>query len=418
MTNSSPSLRTRLAALLALVSALAGAGLSAWLTRIKFRRDFLCDGSGCLGGNAPSLLSCDQALDSPWSALLGVPWSLWSAAHAVVVAILAVALLRSRSKLARVVPGILLALGSLAVVVSLVLATYAWTHFDHLCRLCVCLYVYSGLVLLAATLMRASNMRWRDLVVDATRIVALLLSLMSLQTFLYRLAARHAECPGLAPELPSTMLVGPVDTPHAALLIFVDPSCERCRELHHLMQQPRLREALSGVEQRVYLVPRALCDERWMPAHEFVDAYGKELSNDDARNHDACLAARALYCIERLHQGAGMPALSAVFALQESRAEVPYFTFVALEGALREAGLLDGDVGPLRDCIDGDEVAQEIAEAQGYLRDWVQAHRGKLGLPQTFLVPIVEGRVDLRAPVQAHDADKLFHILQSKVKEP
>jgi uncharacterized membrane protein len=412
-----PPLRIRGVAALTFVGAVAGATISAWLTYVKFRRDFLCDGGGCLGGDAPSPLTCDQALDSPWSTFLELPWSLWSAAHAVAVAVLAVAMLRSRTALARSAPDILLALGGAAVAVSAVLFLYAWMNFDHLCPLCMCLYAYSlwtlGLALCVRGEPRASRVA-----VDALPIAALLLVLMGLQTLVYRIAARHAECPGLAPELPPVALVAPVDAPRTALLIFLDPSCERCRELHHRLQQPRMRRLLTAVEQRVYLAPRAVCDERFLPAHEFVDAAGNELSNDFARNHDACLAARVLYCLEASTPGVGERALTAVFQLQASQAEGPFFTFDSLVVALRGAGHLTDDVEPLRACVDGDVPAQAIAAAQVYLRDWVQAHGGKLGLPQIFVVPIVGGRLDLRAVQQAHDAEKLFRLLQHAVPEP
>ncbi len=419
MSSASPS-RRRVVAALALFVAILGTALSAWLTYVKFRRDFLCDGSGCLGGETSTVLSCDQALDSPWSAFLEVPWSLWSAAHAISVALLAITMLRSRGALARVAPDILTGLGGIAVLVSMVLGTYAWRHFDHMCRLCISLYAYSLLVLCAGLYLRRGPRRRPERVevgIHAMRIATLLLGLLSLQTLLYRLGARYAECPGLAPGLPSMAIVSPVQSPRTALLIFADPSCERCRELHHMLQQPRLRDLLGAVEQRVYLVPRDVCTERWMPAHEFVDAAGNELSNDGAHNNDACIAARVLYCLERRTPGAGALALSAVFQLQTSRAGGPFFTFDALVDALRGAGLLTGDIKPLRACVDGEEVARDIAEAQGYLRDWVQAHGGKLGLPQVFVAPVLGDRLDLAAVEQANDANKLFRILQPSIAE-
>lgn len=410
------SSRTRLVAILALASAVFGCGLGAWLTYVKFRREFLCDGIGCLGGGA-SLLSCDQALDSTWAAFLGVPWSQWASAHAIVVAVFAAAILRSRGAWARVAPRALLGLGAAAAAISTVLFFYAWTHFDHLCRLCVCLYAYSLLTLGAGLLLRDAPRE--PLAFTATlRGATLLLALVTAQTLTYRLAARSVQCPGLAPELPAAALVTPVKDPRHALLLFVDPSCELCRELHHLLQQPRLQDVLGTVEQRVYLVPRALCDEHSLLAHEFVDAAGNELSNDAARHHDACIAARVLYCIEKLTPGVGPTALEAAFRLQDSRAGFAYFDFEALVAALRNAGALSGPVDTLRSCVDGEDVARDIADAQRYLRDWVQAHGGRLGLPQAFVVPVVGGRLDMQQAWQARDAEKIFHILRSSAAEP
>lgn len=407
--------RTRLAAALALIGALLGFGLGAWLTVVKFRRDFLCDGGGCLGGRG-SLLSCDQALDSAWAAFLGVPWSQWASAHAIVVATLAVALLRSRGALASAAPRLLLDLGAAAVAVSSVLFVYAWTHFDHLCRLCMGLYAYSVLTLCAGLLLRGVPREARAMA-GTLHAASLLLALMTAQTLAYRIAARSIDCPGLAPELPALALITPVEHPRHVLLLFVDPSCERCRELHHLLKQPRLREALTTVEQRVFMVPRALCDERSLPAHEFVDASGDEMTSDTARLHDACLAARVLYCSEMLTPGVGEAALEAVFKLQETHAGAVYFDFDGLEAALRGAGALSGSADPLRACVDGDAVARAIAESQRYLRDWVQAHGGQLGLPQAFVVPVVDGRLDLRQVWQARDAEKIFHTLRSNAAE-
>ena len=64
---------------IAAVLAALGLGISAWVTRLKFRADHLCDATGCTGDAQASLLSCDEALASPWSQLLGVPISTWVA---------------------------------------------------------------------------------------------------------------------------------------------------------------------------------------------------------------------------------------------------------------------------------------------------------------------------------------------------
>src|SRR5687767_6103846 len=84
---------SRLGAAFVLLVSLAGFGVSIYLTILKFRMLYtpcLSARGGCNVGG----MTCEDALSSSWSMLLGLPISMWSSAFYVVTGVLAAGLLR------------------------------------------------------------------------------------------------------------------------------------------------------------------------------------------------------------------------------------------------------------------------------------------------------------------------------------
>src|SRR5688500_16204494 len=84
---------SRLGAAFVLLVSLAGLGVSTYLTVLKFKMLYM----PCLsarGGCNVGGMTCEDALSSTWTMLLGLPISVWGAAFYVVTGVLALGLLR------------------------------------------------------------------------------------------------------------------------------------------------------------------------------------------------------------------------------------------------------------------------------------------------------------------------------------
>jgi uncharacterized membrane protein len=403
--------RVRLGAWLTLLSGLVGLGVSAWLVRLKFGVDYLCDASGCTGGdNGPS---CAEALTDTWSELLGLPLAIWSFGHIFTTIVLAAAVLRGRGALAEVAPRALLGLGAFGLTVSALLGTYAFTQFAHMCPFCMALYATLTLAFVGAWLIhgpaepRTGGQRLQG-ALRAALVWVLVTGGLALG---YQLAARRASCPSPPPDPPPVTLAATVEAPRTAVMLFVDPTCPLCRrELHYLKQSlPRLRE--HRAELWVYLFPRANCDERFLPSHEFVDRDGKPQAHGEARSNNACLGALAALCAERLAPGRGLEALEALFDLQDT--EAPRFTTEKIERALGAIAETLGPDGQLRTCIDGEYAAATLAAQQRYLLSWVKSRGGRVSVPQAFVVPIVDDSLHLDEAMPATNVGKILKLIEA-----
>ena len=147
---------SRLGSVLVLLTSLAGLGISGYLTLLKFRMLYtpcLSARGGCNVGG----LTCEDALGSTWSMLMGLPISVWGAAFYVATAVLALGLLRRPGFLAGAAPGLLLRLAIFDVLVSVGYAVYAFGVLGSPCPFCISLYVISGLLLGGAVLLRRGH---------------------------------------------------------------------------------------------------------------------------------------------------------------------------------------------------------------------------------------------------------------------
>lgn len=401
----------RIGAWLTLASGLVGLGVSAWLVRLKFGADYLCDASGCTGGDDGP--SCAEALTSGLSELFGLPLGVWSLGHFIIMMVLAAAVLRQRGALVEVAPRGLLGLGAFGVAVSAALGVHAYTQFAHMCPFCVALYVILTIAFVGAWLIRgvSSASPGGVTVIGVLRAAMIWVVATGGVALGYQIAARMASCPPPPPDPPPVTLAATVEAPRTAVMLFVDPTCPLCRRELHLLQQslPRLRA--HGAELWVYMFPRASCDERFLPAHEFVDAEGRLQTHGEARSNNACLAALAALCVERLAPGRGIEGLSALFDLQDT--EAPRFTTEKVERALGAVAETLGPGGKLRTCIDGEEAAATLAAQQRYLLSWVKTRGGRVSVPQAFVVPIVDGWLHLDEAMPATSAGKILKLIET-----
>lgn len=412
----------------------SGAGLatSLWITRVKFHVDHLCDTTGCTGDAQRTWLSCDEALDSAWSTVLGIPVSMYAAALFAVTFVLSVALLRQRGRIWPAARPLLLVSALLAVGVSVAFASFALRHFTRLCPYCLIIYAVSCLLLVSVSricLRRRAIRRWlvamrarSQAVIDATLLTAtcFILALAS-QVGVYWRASMDAAC-----ELPSGMPPQPTirhpfgDAPSRLVLIFADPACTRCRKEVHVLRQSLAKfversaeTPWSGAELWVYPMPLDACDTS-QSSQWFVDREGKPLTNSDARDHNACLAARAIECIAEMSPQHGLTAFGELYHLQDT--SPPFFTFEKIESALRFTVEPKLDAAALKACVDSRATNNRLDAYQRYFAEWCQQRRnGVCSVPQAFVVPILGGVPRMDRAVPADSLQKILHTLQSEL---
>lgn len=417
------------AGIAALLSA-AGLAVSLWITRLKFRVDHLCDTTGCTGDAQRTWLSCDEALDSTWSTVLGVPVSMYAAALFTVTLALAVALMRRRGWLWPAARPLLLVSAILAVGASAVFAGFALRHFTHLCPYCLTIYAISCLLLATAirvcigrrvirrwlTAMRARS----QAVIDATLLAATCLALaLVAQIAVYRRAAVTATCERPTEMPPEPSIRHPFgDAPRNLVLIFADPACARCRNEVHLLRQSLAKfvhrsaeTPWNGAELWMYPLPLDACDTS-QPSQWFVDRDGQPLTSSEAQFHNACLAARAIECVAELSPQHGLTAFGELYNLQDTRP--PYFTFDKIQRALRYTVSAELDPAALRACVDSRATTERLNAYQRYFAGWCQEKRnGSCSVPQAFVVPILGGVPRMDQAVPADSMQKILHTLQA-----
>lgn len=369
--------RARVAAILALLVSLAGIGVSVYLTILKFRMLYTpcrsARGSCSVGG-----MTCEDALNSSASMLLGLPISVWSAAFYVVTAALAASMLRRNSTAGDHAPALLLRLASGGALVSLVLAIYAFGVLRSPCPFCLSLDALSAMLLAAAFYLRrtvpsvsAAPLRLRQAaVLDAVFMLAVIFVIAAgVQSVGYQLSRRfvdaQAGCPQqVAPLPPATIKIG-ASEPKAIVALFIDMTCSHCRaEFKVVVNALSHGQFPDPTQVRIYHTPRQACDPEAFPA-----GYAK--SDANVRFDNACLAARAAECMEKLQPGAGVELIGGMYALHDTReANMPLFTAERIGNQAVELEMRidpDDPQNQLFRCIDTDRaVIDNITAHQRY----------------------------------------------------
>lgn len=371
--------RVRVGAALTLLISLAGLGVSGYLTLLKFRMLY----TPCMsarGGCSVGGMTCEDALNSSWSMLLGLPISVWGAAFYMVTAALALGVLRRPGFLGGVAPGLLIRLALLDGLVSVVLAIYAFGVLRSPCPYCLSLYVVSALLLAATMLLRGARtatgavpppLRLRHAAaLDAVFLGAMIfVSAAGLQSVGYQLMRRfvdpQAGCPEqVTPLPPAAIRIGAAD-PKVIVALFIDMTCSHCRaEFKVVVNALTNGQFPEPTQVRIFHTPRQACDPDAFPA-------GYPKSDANVRYDNACLAARAAECMEKLQPGAGIELIGGMYALHDSRvANTPLFT---AERIGNQAVELEMQIDPddpgnkLFRCIDHDRsVIDNITAHQRY----------------------------------------------------
>lgn len=356
----------------------AGVVIGIHLTRIKFQMDY----TPCLsvhGHCQIGSMSCDAALGSSWSMLLGLPLSMWGSGFYAALVVAALAVLR-RGSFGDTAANCLVVMASFAVFVSAVLAGYTALVLESPCPYCLSLYAVGVLCLGSALLAwrplerpRVSfrefvGVRLADALDCAFLLTMVLVGAIGLQAVGYHAYRNYVDaqdgCPEPVKALPETRIrTGAEDAP-VILALFVDMTCPKCLgEFRRLGTALLAGEFPAPVQIWIYHLPRHACDPAAFPA-------GYDKTDESARFNGACLAARAAECMEKI-AGKGYDMIDGMFALHNEREEGgPIFTVANIGNRAVQVGLeIDPDVpeNPLLDCIDHDEeVLARITEHQRY----------------------------------------------------
>lgn len=421
----------RFAAGVGLVTSMLGVGVGAYLTVLKFKMTYtpcLSPTGGCQVGS----LSCGAALQSTASTLLDLPLSLWGSAFYLVTAVLCASLLVRRRGFGGTAAHVLLLFAWFGVVVSVALAAYTGLVLTSFCPYCLTLYAISGLLLATAWIARkppdarAASYRelWREQPADAAHclFVALLVLVCGtgVQSLTYHGLRNGVDaqvgCPRPSEPPPRSAIKFGARDPAAVVAVFLDMSCSACRrEFRTLATAISSDKFPVPVQLWVYHTPRQACD---------IDAFpgGYRKTMDQARNADACLAARAVECMEKLREGEGFWLIGGLFTLQDTLdADTPLFTAEKIGDRAVDRGL---DIDPddpdnaLYRCINSDRaVLERITAHQKFAED------DKFKIPTVAVYRAAGGALDLaRRPLFA-DADTPIEILfnyaaQQAAEEP
>lgn len=404
---------------------LLGAGLGASLTALKFRATYTpC--LGAQGGCQVGELNCEDALASSWSILGGLPISAWGSAAYLCAVVLALGLLVRRNFLGGCAAALLRVVAIVVVLVSVAYAGYGYVTLKSPCPYCLSLYGIGALLLVSAELARRSvdprdqvGLRValghrRASLVDAVFRVGMLMTIATgVQSVAYH-GLRHTVsaqdgCP--EPTKPSpvaTIRVGAKD-PQAILAVYLDMSCGACkRKFRDLAAALRGDKFPAPVQLWIYHAPRQACDPAAFPA-------GFSRSDDRAREDNACLAARAAECMEKLQPGAGFRLIGGLFALHEDRRPgQPLFDAERVGNRAADLGMeIDPDDrdNPLYRCIDDDRAV--LATITSHQRH-VEALN--LAVPTIAVHAVADGAIDPRRPAYWVFADTPFDALAKYVE--
>lgn len=406
----------RFSAGVGLVASLLGIGVGVHLTILKFKMVYtpcLSSTGGCQVGG----LSCGAALESTMSTLLGLPISLWGSAFYLATAALTATLLVRRESFGGTAAHVLLLFAYLGVVISGALAAYTAFVLPSPCPFCLALYAISALLLWTAWTVRqpadAHAQRYRELLRERPAdtvhcaFVALLVFVCGagIQSLAYHGLRNRVDaqvgCPKPKDPLPDATIKFGARDPGAIIAVFLDMSCPACRQEFRM-----LGRAVSGqnfgvpVQLWIYHTPRQICD-----LDAFPGGYSK--ADPEARNADACLAARAVECMEKLSEGQGFWLIGGLFALQQKLDDTPLFTPEKIADRAADRGLeIDPDDprNVLYDCIDTDTSVldritahQRFAEDQGFKVPTVAVYRAIDGKPDLARRPLF---ADANTPIE------------------
>lgn len=399
-----PTALARLGAASALLLSLLGVGIGAYLSVLKFRMNYTPCNSGkgaCAIGN----MTCEDALQSTWSTLFGLPISLWASAFYLVTAVLALGLLVRRDFLRGAALPILLGLAVFDVFMSAVMGTYAFAVLSARCPYCLSLYVVSALLLAATLMIRSGAPRgqWRSLtqrrqadLLDGVFVAcAVFIVGAGLQSVGYQASRRFVDaqtgCAAPTQALPETTIVAGAKEPLVGVALFIDLTCPHCfNEFRNVGRALRSKELDVATRVYIFHTPRAACDTDAFPA-------GYPKHHSDAFNGGACLAAKSAECVEKLRPGAGFDMIGGLFALQldPDPNGGPTFSPVRVAGKAVDIGLeIDPDDpdNELFACINTDtEATKRITAHQKY------AIEQDYKVPMGYVFPIQNGEPRLDA---------------------
>lgn len=374
-------------ALICLLS-VPGVILSIFLTLIKFGSDHRCDTSMLSACSIGAWFDCSDVLSSSAATLFSVPISVYSTGYYLVVLSLAVAALW-RPRLLTVVRPLLLWLAWIGLIVVLGLAYFATFVLHEACLYCLIVYGLTlGFFFLAAAIqpqghrdgLRALVVPWRPRHGGVLMLTGLaFLAVVSVEMVLYRRGATSldfdADCLVRDNGFPATNLRTRSQSPNitAHISLFVDLSCRHCRREFNFWHKFVAQNPDAYVLELFHFARSGDC--------MLTATRGFSGSSD---RHNSCLAAKAAECAEKLHPGAGIPMVSALFDLHDSGAS-SYFTEESVGLAATYVGIRGISSAsfdhPFYACLRDDRaVTAHIARHTGFILG-----RGIVNPPVTYI---------------------------------
>ncbi len=404
-----------------LLISLVGVGINLHLTRIKFQMPYppclSVHGACQIGG-----LHCDDALGSPVSMLLDLPISLWGAAFYLTTAVAAAMVLRGRAH-GGAAAHLLLVLAGFAVLVSVALGMYTWLALTTACPFCLTLYAVSVLLFGGALLvwrppggphMSFDEFRRTHLADGLDGLFALMVVLVvatGAQSVAFH-GLRNAVdaqdgCPDPITPLPAPSIRVGAEDPRAILPLFVDMTCIKCRgEFKKLGLALKEGRFPAPVQLWIFHIPRHACDPTAFPG-------GYDRAEDGPGFDNACMAARAAECMEKLQAGTGFALIGGIFTLHDSPPAEGTPLFTADRIGSKPGDVVGLEIYPddadnaLFHCINHDsEVLARITAHQIYADD------PAFTTPTLLIFSVADGAPDLsRKPLVANAAVSLGTIM-------
>lgn len=346
------------------------------------------------------LADCLDPAHGAWSTLLGLPVSLWMTSLFFVTAVLSFRIFRGRKSRGIAQRALsLVTLSSLLLIMALLAQSFVSTGAP--CQLCAALGITAMLLVAGARLVEwysrrtLGRLRLREHLAEildmgfVLAVVFIVVSGVQSMTFhaLRNFFSPQYGCVEVAPPWPQTQIKAGSPEPRVILSLFLDISCERSsREFQKLGATVLEDKFPVPVQLWVYHTPRHACDPT-----AFSAGYAKE--NEEALTHDACLAARAVECMEQVRPGTGFALLSGLFALREE-GDTGERTFTVDRVVRRAEDLhLFADTtepGALGSCIQNDPNVREritshqlFAAGEEYRVPTLAIHRAVNGAPDT-----------------------------------
>jgi hypothetical protein len=224
------------------------------------------------------------------------------------------------------------------------------------------------------------------------------LALVSIEMVLYRRGAANLEfdvdCLVRDNSFPATNLRTQTQSPNitAHISLFFDLSCRHCRREFNFWHDFVVQNPDAYVLELYHFARSGDC---------MLTA--KRGFSGSADHHNSCLAAKASECVEKLRPGAGIPMVSALFALQDS-GDSSYFT----EESVGQAATAVGIAGisstsfdhPFYTCLRDDRaVTAHIARHTRYILE-----RGIVDPPVTYITSYDSDGQELPGALQIHGA--------------
>lgn len=371
---------------------LPGLLLSVLMTTLRVRSELRCDDPFLGVCEAAASLDCGTVLGDAWATVLGLPLTVYAAGYfAVVLGLATLVLVRPAVAIAVRTP--LLVVAWAAVLVCLLLATYAAVGLAAVCPFCVFLDGTCVGVLLAALLMHSGPAapalrRAATWSVIAAVGLALAAAVAGQRLWIARthaaaaarealhpcvVALRELETPAL--RIASTTLVArdPRAQPQFVAALFLDLSCAHCRAEYAFWRgyQTELADRGVNVELQLFHFPRG-CSAAPGVA--------------DASRARACDAARAHLCIAGSDSERSLASFDRLMAGQDEPFSSERLAVVAGEfGVAADAG----DAGsPLFACMQDAATAEVLARHVSFAETVAQLHAA----PGLLLVPMTDGR--------------------------